>query len=106
MSFAPLSSATPQQLAAAANAALRAETHNTGRFEVAAAASGLTLKDPRFGAGRLVVLIPLNTAAANAPWYMSSMRKGEADIVFTVVPSSAAEFAYIIAGFGTPTPRS
>lgn len=102
MSFAPLANGTPSQLAAAANAALRAETHNTGRFDLPAGAAAITLHDPRFGAGRLVSLVPLNAVAAVTPWYMKAIRKGEADIVFTSAASGSAEFSYFITGFGTP----
>ncbi len=100
--FAPAKNAGTEQLAAAANAALRAETHNIGVFELAGTGKTVTIEDPRCGAGRHIILIPLNAQAANARWHQESMARGAATLVFTEEPPPGARFAYAIVGVGTP----
>ena len=100
--FAPVKNATTGQLAAAANAALRAETHNMGIAEIPPGASSVTLLDPRFGTGRYIILIPVDAAAGLVQWHMQAMRSGEADIVFANAPQTPVAFAYAVMGVGTP----
>lgn len=96
-------------IAQAANAALRGETYNVGTFTVAGTpeTEGLTavftLENQRIGPGKQIVLAPADAAAAGLAWYVSEMRKGEADIVFISAPSGEAKFTYSVFGVGKTT---
>lgn len=104
MSFAPLDSpnenAHRRQLARAANAALRGETHNTGTFTLPAGATEYVIRDPRLGVERAVLFSPLDAAAANLrPWLdKASMAGGEATVRFTTAPANDCSFEYVIIG--------
>lgn len=104
MSFAPLDSpnenAHRRQLARAANAALRGETHNTGTFTLPAGATDYVIRDPRLNAERAVLLSPLDAEAANLrPWLdKTSVVRGEATVRFTAAPASDCTFDYVIVG--------
>lgn len=104
MSFAPLDSpnegAHRRQLARAANAALRGETHNTGTFTLPAGATAYVIRDPRLSVERVVLLSPVDAVAANLrPWLdKASVVKGEATVRFAAAPASDCAFDYVIIG--------
>ena len=84
-------------IAEAANAALRGETHNTGRFTAPPGVS-FVLKSPRLGVGRLLLLMPRNASAAAARWFIDEVEKGSATINFTPPLTEAADFAFAVVG--------
>jgi len=86
-------------IAEAANAALRGETHNTGRF-TAPPGSNYVLRSPRLGVGRVLLLSPRNAPAAAAKWYVSEEEKGSVTINFTPPLTEAADFAFAVVGVG------
>lgn len=104
MSFAPPDSPEERvhrrQLAGAANAALRGETHNTGTVKVAAGAAFVVLKDPRLSVEKVVTLTALDAVAAGlGPWLdRAAGKKGEAVIRFTATPAQECAFDYTITG--------
>jgi hypothetical protein len=93
-------------IARAANAALRGETHNAGRFTLPAGQSSLSVRDARFGAGRLALLVPLNQAASALPWWQEAMSRGQAVFSFGAAPATDAEFGYAVLGVGNPDPHN
>lgn len=97
--LAPSRAATPEQLAAAANAALRGETLNTGRLSVTAGATSTLLLDARCGKGRVLVLIPASAAAAALKWWVQAMDNGSATIGHDA-PGANVDFTYAIQGIG------
>lgn len=104
MSFAPLDSpnesAHRRQLARAANAALRGESHNTGTFTLPAGATDYVIRDPRINVERVIMLSPLDAEAANLrPWLdKASVVRGEATVRFTAAPAVDCAFDYVLIG--------
>lgn len=103
-SFAPLAglndAASHRRLAVAANAALRGESHNTGRFVAPAGSLSFLLRDERIGTEKVVTLSPLNKAAAILNWWMdeNSIKKGCVRVRFTDAAETDALFAYVVTG--------
>jgi hypothetical protein len=83
-----------------ATAALRGETHNTGVFTLPAGSEEYGLFDPRMGAGRLVLLSPLDAGAAALGWWVdeSTIIKGGVTIKFLSAPGSDCRFGYAVVG--------
>ena len=104
MSFAPMTNPNGdlhrRQLAVAANAALRAETANTGAFTVPSGSEEYTLRDARLGVGKVLLLCPTNAEAAKARWYVPAMLNGTATIAFYEHPSGDAAFSFAVVGAG------
>lgn len=88
-----------RQLATAANAALRGETHNAGRF-TAEPGDSYILRSAHIGVGREIMLIPRNEAAASARWYIANQENGRAFISFSPALTEPAEFGFVVAGVG------
>ena len=94
---------SPQRILAianAVNAALRGETANIGRVVCAAGKSSVTVKDKRCRAGRLAMLIPMNSVAAGLVWWLDSMTRDEMTFNFTSAPSGEAVFGWALIGDG------
>ena len=87
-------------LTVAVNAALRGETANIGRVSCAAGQSAITVKDKRCRAGRLAILIPMNSVAAGLTWWMDAMTRDEMTFKFTSAPSGEAVFGWALIGDG------
>jgi hypothetical protein len=87
-------------LAVAVNAALRGDTANIGRLSCAAGASSVTVKDKRCRAGRLAILIPLDSVAAGLDWWLDSMTRDEMTFKFSSAPTKAAVFGWALIGDG------
>lgn len=87
-------------LAVAVNAALRGDTANIGRLSCAAGASSVTVKDKRCRAGRLALLIPLNSVAAGLEWWLSDMTRDAMTFDFYPAPSAEAVFGWALIGDG------
>ena len=104
MTFAPADSPEERrhrvQLAAAVNAALRGETHNTGTMTVPAGATEYLLKDPRLGVEKMLSLTPLDAEAAQAGVWVdrSGLTRGSARLRFTRPPAAECGFDYSITG--------
>jgi hypothetical protein len=88
-----------RQIAEAANAALRGESHNTGRF-TAPPGEKFSLENPRLGVGRVLLLTPRNGAAASARWYVDEEKSGAMTIVFNPPLTETAEFSFAVVGVG------
>ena len=89
-----------RRLAVGVNAALRGDTANIGRLTCAAGATSVTVKDKRCRAGRLAVLIPLNSVAAGLEWWLSGMTRDEMTFKFKAAPTSDAQFGWALIGDG------
>jgi hypothetical protein len=87
-------------LAVAVNAALRGDTANIGRLSCAAGASSVTVRDKRCRAGRLALLIPLNSVAAGLEWWLSDMTRDAMTFDFYPAPSAEAVFGWALIGDG------
>ena len=87
-------------LAVAVNAALRGDTANIGRLSCAAGASSVTVRDKRCRAGRLALLIPLNSVAAGLEWWLSDMTRDSMTFNFYPAPSAEAVFGWALIGDG------
>lgn len=87
-------------LAVAVNAALRGDTANIGRVACAAGVSSVTVKDKRCRAGRLAILIPMNSVAAGLTWWMDNMTRDEMTFKFSSAPSGLALFGWALIGDG------
>lgn len=87
-------------LAAGVNAALRGETANIGRLACAAGSGSVTVRDKRCRAGRLALLIPLDSVAAGVSWWLASMTRDEMTFHFSPPPASEARFGWAIIGDG------
>lgn len=89
-----------RQIAAAANSALRGETHNTGVLSVPAGVTDVTLTDPRMGAEKVVLLSATDNVAADLhPWIdRSSIVKGSVIVRFTHPGGADCSFDYVIVG--------
>lgn len=101
--FAPLDEPEERQhrrrLATSVNAALRAETANTGQFTVEAGGTAYSLIDSRIRLGRTIHLCPRDEAAASLQWWVENMEKGKASLRFIgSIPASGALFGYSIHG--------
>lgn len=94
--------AAPRQMLALAvgvNAALRGDTANTGRVDVPAGVTSITVQDSRCRAGRLALLIPLDAAASAAAWHLESMERGSMTFGFASAPGPCA-FGWALIGDG------
>jgi hypothetical protein len=89
-----------RRLAVGVNAALRGDTANIGRLSCAAGASSVTVKDKRCRAGRLALLIPLNSVAAGLDWWLSDMTRDSMTFNFYPAPSAEAVFGWALIGDG------
>jgi hypothetical protein len=89
-----------RRLAVAVNAALRGDTANIGRLVCAAGQASVTVKDKRCRAGRLAILIPMNSVAAGLVWWVDSMTRDEMTFKFTTAPSGQAVFGWALIGDG------
>jgi hypothetical protein len=89
-----------RRLAVGVNAALRGDTANIGRLSCAAGASSVTVKDKRCRAGRLALLIPLNSVAAGLEWWLSDMTRDAMTFDFYPAPSAEAVFGWALIGNG------
>ena len=102
--FAPLDMPGERQhrrlIAEAANAALRGESHNAGRFTAPAGESDFVLEAPRLGIGKVLLLTPRNAQAAVSGWYVSEVRNGSATIVFNAPLAADAAFDFVVVGVG------
>ena len=104
MNFAPLDGLDPgthrRQIAGAANAALRGESHNTGVFGLAAGQTSFALRHPLIGAGKTVFLSPGDATAAGLHWWVDAgtLVKGGVTLRFTAAPASACTFNYAVVG--------
>ena len=87
-------------LSVAVNKCLRGETANIGRVVCAAGQTSVTVKDKRCRAGRLAILIPMNSVAAGLVWWMDSMTRDEMTFKFTAAPSAEAMFGWALIGDG------
>ncbi len=89
-----------RQIAEAANSALRGETHNTGTILISSGTTEFVLQDPRMGAEKVVVLIPLDSTAANLHAWVdrSSIGKGTVTIRLAHPAGGDCSFDYIITG--------
>ena len=98
--FAASDGKNGSRTAAAANAALRGETHNTGAFTLCAGSAEHRLADPRMGAGRVVLLSPLDAGAAPLQWWLDEapVVKGGVTIRFSPAPEQDCRFNYAIFG--------
>ena len=101
--FVPqLSEATPNQMLALAvgvNAALRGDTSNVGVVSCAAGETSVTVNDSRCRAGRLAILIPLDSVAASAVWWLSDMTRDKMTFSFASAPG-ACSFGWALIGDG------
>ena len=86
-------------LAVGVNAALRGDTANIGRVDVPAGAASVTVEDSRCRAGRLVLLIPLDAAAASVRWHLADMDRGRMTFAFSEAPG-ACSFGWALIGDG------
>lgn len=102
-SFAPMvlanEAAHRQLIAEAANAALRGESHNTGRF-TAPAGAAFVLEHPRIGVGKEIVLTARNAAAATVGWYLSDEGTGKVTINFIPPLAEPGVFGFAVIGVG------
>ncbi|MBR5186593.1 MAG: hypothetical protein IKW19_09885 [Akkermansia sp.] len=89
-----------RRLAVGVNAALRGDTSNIGRLSCAAGQSSVTVMDKRCRAGRLAVLIPLNSVAAGLNWWLSSMTRDSMTFSFSPSPNAEALFGWALIGDG------
>ena len=89
-----------RRLAVGVNAALRGDTSNIGRLSCAAGRNSVTVRDERCRAGRLALLIPLNSVAAGLGWWLDSMTRDEMTFKFTAAPSAEALFGWALIGDG------
>jgi hypothetical protein len=89
-----------RRLAVGVNAALRGDLANIGRLTCAAGQNSVTVRDKRCRAGRLALLIPLNSVAAGLNWWLDSMTRDEMTFKFTAAPSGQAEFGWALIGDG------
>ena len=99
---AQVTEATGQQMLALAvgvNAALRGDTANIGRVSCAAGATSVTVRDARCRAGRLAMLIPLDSNAAAASGWLSCMTQGSMTFSFKSAPG-ACSFGWALVGDG------
>lgn len=102
--FAPLTAHDAerhrQQIAVAANAALRGEISPVGKVSVSAGAASFTIVNEHMGAGKVVFLSPLDAAAAALRWWVDEAAtiKGRATIRLVSAPSGACSFNYVILG--------
>lgn len=88
------------QLGVAVNAALRGDTANIGRLVCAAGQDSVTIRDKRCRAGRLAVLIPLNSVAAGLQWWLSDMTRDSMTFGFYPSPGADALFGWALIGDG------
>ena len=104
--FIPQSPApTPRQMLALAsglNAALRGDCANTGLLEVPAGASSAEVRDSRCRAGRLALLIPLDSEAADLRWHLAAMGRGSMRFGFASPAPAPCRFGWMLAGEGAP----
>lgn len=99
---AQIADSGPRQMLALAtgvNEALKGHTANTGHVSVGAGETSVTVTDPRCRAGRLAILIPLDSAAAAAHWWLSDMGLETMTFSFTSAPG-ACDFGYALIGDG------
>ena len=99
----PAPEASPRQmlaLAAAVNAALHGDTANIGRLACAAGQNSVTVRDKRCRAGRLALLIPLNSVAAGLEWWLADMARDQMTFDFYPAPSAEAVFGWALIGDG------
>lgn len=89
-----------RRLAVGLNAALRGDTANIGRLICAAGKTSVTVADKRCRAGRLALLIPLNSVAAGLDWWLDSVTRDEMTFKFTAAPSAEAMFGWALIGDG------
>lgn len=87
-------------VAKAVNAALRGDTANIGRLTCAAGIGSVTVKDKRCRAGRLALLIPLNSVAAGLDWWLSDMTRDSMTFNFSPTPTGEARFGWALIGDG------
>lgn len=87
-------------LAVAVNAALRGDTANTGRLTCAAGQNSVTVEDKRCRAGRLALLIPLDSVAAGLEWWLADMTRDSMTFGFYPAPSAEALFGWALIGDG------
>lgn len=87
-------------LAVAANAALRGDTANIGHLTCAAGESAVTVRDKRCRAGRLALLIPLDSVAAGLDWWLAEMTRDSMTFNFSAAPASDATFGWALIGDG------
>ena len=94
--------ATPShilEISQTANEALRGETYTLGEIEISDGVPSVTVKDARCGAGKLAVLVPLDSKAAAVSWWLSSMLNGEMTFTFSSAPG-ACRFGWALLGAG------
>ena len=89
-----------RRLAVGVNAALRGDLANIGRLTCAAGAESVTVKDKRCRAGRLALLIPLNSVAAGLDWWLADMTRDQMTFDFYPAPSAEAVFGWALIGDG------
>ena len=89
-----------RRLAVGVNAALRGDTANIGRLACAAGQNSVTVKDRRCRAGRLAMLIPLNSVAAGLEWWQADMTRDSMTFNFYPAPSAEALFGWALIGNG------
>lgn len=92
-------SATEQHIrdiALTANLAEQGMTSNIGEVEFADGVRVVTVQDKRCGRGRLCVLVPRNSNAANATWFLRTMTDGSMELVSD--GSGRRVFGYVIVG--------
>ena len=87
-------------LSVSVNAALRGDTSNIGRLTCAAGKSSVTVNDKRCRAGRLALLIPLNSVAAGLEWWLSGMTRDSMTFSFKTAPTGEAVFGWALIGDG------
>ena len=95
--------ASPRQMLALAsglNAALRGDCANTGLLEVPAGASSAEVRDSRCRAGRLALLIPLDSEAAALRWHLAAMGRGSMRFGFAGPAPAPCRFGWMLAGEG------
>ena len=94
---------TPRQMLALAsglNAALRGDCANTGVLELPAGASSAEVRDSRCRAGRLALLIPLDSEAAALRWHLAAMERGLMRFGFASPAPAPCRFGWMLAGEG------
>lgn len=89
-----------RRLAVGVNAALRGDSANIGRLTCAAGQNSVTVNDKRCRAGRLALLIPLNSVAAGLEWWLADMTRDQMTFDFYPAPSAEAVFGWALIGDG------
>lgn len=86
-------------IADAANSAIRGELEITGAATFSSGSTSTTLTDARFGKGRYVLMVPLDSYGAGLGWWMSSIADGTCTIGHAA-PSHDAAFGWVVLGTG------